>query len=448
VPTPGWAQKKRSSIDLREHPDTQLRLASAGVPLQGCRVKVPHLVISQVISTLTTLFKEQRYADKAVEYVLKNHRKWGSRDRRLFAESVYECVRHWRWLWHAAGFPDAEHADPQAITEMRVWSLWASYWLQRGETPPSFDELRGLRTPAIQKRLSESADLPPTIRHSLPDWLDARCAAEVGETAWPAMRAILNEPTSVYLRVNTLKIDRRSLREKLAQEGHTAENVEGIPSALRLVQRGNVFKLQSFQDGLYEVQDASSQCIAPFLEVEPGMKVIDACAGAGGKTLHLAAMMRNKGRIIALDIHDWKLRQLRQRCARAGVDVVEARAIEGTKTLKRLTETADRLLLDVPCSGMGVLRRNPDTKWKLQEAEITRLTALQADILTRYSQMVKPGGKMVYATCSILPTENEKQVEAFLSAHPDHWQLEAEMKLNPAETGHDGFYAARLSRRA
>jgi 16S rRNA (cytosine967-C5)-methyltransferase len=226
------------------------------------------------------------------------------------------------------------------------------------------------------------------------------------------------------------------------------EILKEIPSVLVLKQRANVFGLKAFKEGLFEVQDASSQRVAPFLQVEPGMRVIDACAGGGGKTLHLAALMQNKGRILALDVHEWKLAELRRRAARAGVDIAEVRAIESSKTIKRLTNDADRVLLDVPCSGLGVLRRNPDAKWKLSEAEIERLVVQQQEILTRYSAMVKPGGKMVYATCSVLPSENENQVRGFLARHGAAWELEEELKLNPAETGHDGFYAARLTRRA
>jgi 16S rRNA (cytosine967-C5)-methyltransferase len=147
-------------------------------------------------------------------------------------------------------------------------------------------------------------------------------------------------------------------------------------------------------------------------------------------------------------VHDWKLKELRKRCGRAGVDVAETRLIEGSKSIKRLAGYADRVLLDVPCSGLGVLRRNPDAKWKLSEVEIDRLIIEQQDILTRYSSMVKPGGKLVYATCSILPSENEFQVQKFLAAHAEEWTLEEEMKINPAESGHDGFYGARLVRKA
>jgi 16S rRNA (cytosine967-C5)-methyltransferase len=215
---------------------------------------------------------------------------------------------------------------------------------------------------------------------------------------------------------------------------------------LKLKERRNVFTTEAFKNGLFEVQDGASQQVAPLLDVHPGMRVIDACAGAGGKTLHLAALLGNKGKIIALDVHARKLEELRKRCSRAGVDVVETRLIESAKTIKRLEKSADRVLLDVPCSGLGVLRRNPDTKWKISPEEITHLKALQAEILATYSNMVIDGGRLVYATCSCLPSENERQVESFLAANPGKWRLVEERKFAPGENGYDGFYAAALIR--
>lgn len=407
-------------------------------------MKLHHHHIRQIILSLNTIFVDRRYADKVVEHAFKTHPKWGSRDRRIFAESVYEIVRHWRWYWHAAGLPDREHAHRELLSEERLWQVWAAYWVLSDQELPFFDELNAVRRGAILERSKQ--EVPETVRASIPDWMETRLSREL-QSSWPAIRATLNTPAEVFLRVNTLKTERRTLKTRLAQEGFMTEVLKEIPTAIQMRQRYNVFSMAAFKEGLFEVQDASSQRVAPFLQVEPGMKVVDACAGAGGKTLHLAALMQNKGKIIALDVHDWKLTELRRRAARAGVDVAETRVIEGTKTLKRLAGYADRLLLDVPCSGLGVLRRNPDAKWKLSEAEIDRLIIEQQDILSRYCALVKPGGKLVYATCSILPSENENQVQTFLSTHGEDWTLEEELKINPAETGHDGFYAARLVRK-
>lgn len=407
-------------------------------------MKLPHIVISKIIRALHDIFVDRRYADKAVEFTFKHHPKWGSRDRRMFAEAVYEIVRYWRWYWYLAGLPDADHARRECFGDEELWRVWAAYQVMQGGELPPFDELVGIRRQDITERSKQ--EVSPVIRASLPDWMDARLSRELGD-AWPAIRATLNEPAKVYLRVNTLKTERRTLKERLGQDGFITEALKPIPTALEMQQRYNVFGMAAFKEGLFEVQDASSQQVAPFLQVEPGMKVIDACAGGGGKTLHIGALMQNKGRILALDVHQWKLNELRKRCGRAGVDVAETRLIEGSKSIKRLANYADRVLLDVPCSGLGVLRRNPDAKWKLSDVEIDRLIIEQQDILVRYASMVKPGGKLVYATCSILPSENEEQVQKFLAAHGDDWTLEEEMKLNPAETGHDGFYAARLVRK-
>ncbi|NUO01804.1 MAG: RsmB/NOP family class I SAM-dependent RNA methyltransferase, partial [Saprospiraceae bacterium] len=190
----------------------------------------------------------------------------------------------------------------------------------------------------------------------------------------------------------------------------------------------------------------SSQLVAPFLEVQPGMRVVDACAGGGGKTLHLAARMQNKGSIIALDTEGWKLDALRKRATRAGASIIETRHIQNNKVIKRLHGSADRVLLDVPCSGLGVLRRNPDAKWKLDPAFLDRVRQTQAGILQQYSAICKTGGKLVYATCSILPSENEAQVARFLEANSNAFRLIAQQRILPQDDGFDGFFMALMER--
>jgi len=214
---------------------------------------------------------------------------------------------------------------------------------------------------------------------------------------------------------------------------------------IKLTKRKNVFITQAFKKGFFEVQDAASQMVAPLLDLKPGLRVADACAGAGGKSLHMAALMKNKGKIISMDIHEWKLKALKVRAARDGVDIIETKLIESNKTVKRLENTFDRILLDVPCSGLGVLRRNPDTKWKLSLEEIARLTDLQKEIISQYSKMSRVGGIMVYATCSILHRENEEQVQWFLNSEMGkNWTLKKEMRVWPHIDKFDGFYAAVL----
>jgi 16S rRNA (cytosine967-C5)-methyltransferase len=274
--------------------------------------------------------------------------------------------------------------------------------------------------------------------------MDEMISKELGDV-WDKEAAALNQQTDVVLRVNLLKTDIKTLKEKLQAENIATRIHESYPEALILNERTNVFLTSAFKDGLFEVQDAGSQTIAPFLEVAPGMRVFDACAGAGGKTLQLAASMQNKGQIIATDIYQNKLNELKRRARRAGAHNIETRLIDSTKVIKKLNGKMDRVLIDAPCSGLGVLRRNPDAKWKLQPEFLDEIKATQQDILQRYSTTLKKGGKMVYATCSILPSENEHQVKEFLSSETGKdFTLEAEKSLLSHKDGFDGFYMARL----
>jgi len=247
------------------------------------------------------------------------------------------------------------------------------------------------------------------------------------------------------LRANRLQATPAEVTAALAKDHILTEPIAA--DALLVTERRNLFATSAFRKGLFEVQDFSSQQAAPTLEVAPGHTVIDACAGAGGKSLHLAALMENKGQLISLDIHEWKLDELKKRARRNGVSNLETRAITSTKIIKRLYDRADRLLLDVPCSGLGVLRRNPDAKWKLSQDFLDRVVKEQLDIISSYSRMVKPGGKMVYATCSILPRENDEQIAAFLASEAGaEWTLEYKHTFLPQVEGYDGFFVSRLVR--
>ena len=404
-------------------------------------------VLRLVVQSLEEIFSQGRYADKVIERVSKTAKvRLGARDRRLLAESVYDIVRWWRTLWvvvHGHPFPEA-----QALGPKEFWPIVGAWLvLFKGfEQLPPWPEWAGQPLPKELK--DRFQNLSEADRSSFPEWINQLGADQLGESRWLQMREVLNQQAPVFLRVNRLKCSRQELQDRLSQEGIETLAVEGVDSALKLSQRAPVFRTEAFKLGWFEVQDLGSQHIAPFLEVKPQHRVVDACAGAGGKSLHLAELMQNKGRILAMDVHQWKLNELRTRARRAGVDLIETRLIDSTKIIKRLRGQVDRLLLDVPCSGLGVIRRNPDSKWKLQPAEVKRLEEVQAQLLNDYSQMVKTGGKMVYATCSLLPSENQRQVEVFLS-HPkgSQWQLEEELILDPVSDGGDGFYAARLVRR-
>ena len=363
----------------------------------------PNLV-KAVIEALQQVFSEDLYVSKVIERTLKSNPKWGSRDRAFIAESVYEMVRWYRLLYEIDGREPKKEED--------WWRLFGILQIINGYTLPPWKEFEAIQPKAILAK-RDAVETTRKIKESIPDWLDELGAQELGES-WSKTMATLNEQAEVVLRVNRLKTDASQLKQSLAKA-----DVEVAPiaaDALRVIKRKNLFATEPFKKGWFEVQDFSSQQVAPYLEVEPGMRVIDACAGGGGKSLHLATLMENKGQVIALDTESWKLNELRRRARRNGIHIIETRPITSTKVIKRLRDTADRVLLDVPCSGLGVLRRNPDAKWKLQPEFIDRIKATQQEIIQSYSRMVKPGGKLVYATCSILPSENSQQVARFLEA--------------------------------
>lgn len=393
----------------------------------------PNLVTA-VVNALETIFGEELYADRVIERTLKSNKKWGARDRAFIAGSVYEIVRWYRLLYAIQG------KRPRKNKEW--WELFGVWKVITGNQLPDWDEFAGLNPKEILTKHKELLDIR-RIRESIPDWMDEVGEQQLGEQ-WGDILHALNQPAQVVLRTNLLKTNPSALASALAEDGILLEKIS--EEAFVVTQRKNLFSTEAFHNGWFEIQDFSSQQVAHFMDLKPGMRVVDACAGAGGKSLHMAVLMANKGQIIGMDTADWKLKELRRRAKRNGIYIITPRPIDGTKVIKRLKGTADRLLLDVPCTGMGVIRRNPDAKWKLSAEFLEKVTGMQAEILNSYAQMVKPGGKLIYATCSILPVENEEQVARFLEQNGEDFVLEEERKISPTE-GYDGFYMARLLRK-
>ena len=324
-----------------------------------------------------------------------------------------------------------------------MFAVWATL---RGIALPDWKQIEETPTRRIKGRFDALSKIRK-FRESIPDWLDELGVAELGEDIWEKEIGALNKQAPVIIRVNTLKTDIQTLQQKLKDEGFETINLKDYPYALQLVERANIFKTESFQNGLFEVQDASSQLVADFLDVKPGDRVVDTCAGAGGKSLHLAALMENKGQVIALDIYGNKLKELKRRAKRAGAHNIETRVIDNNKVIKKLHGKADKVLIDAPCSGLGVLSRNPDAKWKLEPEFLDRIRKTQQEIIRQYSKIVKKGGKMVYATCSVLPSENQLQVKDFLASEEGKdFKLIEDRKILSSETGYDGFYMALLEK--
>lgn len=396
-------------------------------------------LVFTVIDSINEIFNEDVYADKAVEKALKRDKRWGSRDRRFVAETIYDIVR-WKRLY-------AEIADvKEPFSRPNLWRLFSVWCVLKGIQLPDWKQIEPTPTRRIKGRFDELSKIRK-FRESIPDWIDEICVEELGEELWTKEMAALNKQTEVILRTNTLNISKAQLKRELAKEDINAEPIRGYESALKLVERANVFKTEAFKKGFFEVQDASSQLVAEYLDVEPGMKVVDTCAGAGGKTLHIASLMQNKGQIIAMDIYESKLKKLKIRARRNKAHNIDTRVIDSTKPIKKLYNKADRVLIDAPCSGLGVLRRNPDSKWKLQPEFLDNIRTVQQDILQQYSKMVKPGGKLVYATCSVLPSENQQQVDEFLTSEVGKdFTFVKDHKVLAHKSGFDGFYMAQLQR--
>jgi 16S rRNA (cytosine967-C5)-methyltransferase len=390
----------------------------------------PNLVKS-LAHALHEIFIEDRYADKVVDFMLKNNSKWGSRDRAFIAESTYEIVRNKRFLLHLGQISTIDNlAD--------LYTLIGVYLKNKYSEIPDWVEFKDVS-------LIENTNFERKIKESYPDWIDDLMLEQLGEELWNKESVAQNQPANLVLRVNTLKTNKDLLIKDLLKLGIEVQQVDNQEDTLVLTKKANLFKNELFMKGHFEIQDGSSQMIAPFLDLKPGMTVIDACAGAGGKALHIAALMENNGKIVAMDLEENKLVELNRRSKRAGVRIINSQVISSPKTIEYLKDSADRLLLDVPCSGLGVLRRNPDAKWKLNPAFIEKIQITQAEILQKYSKMLKKGGILVYATCSILPKENNEQIERFLKENLNFELLE-DKKIFASTHHFDGFYMAKLKR--
>ncbi len=309
---------------------------------------------------------------------------------------------------------------------------------------------------ALQGKTFVTDAMPLHIRYNVPLWLYDQIYAIYGEDSFALLESLMQE-ASTDLRVNRLKATVQDVREALLEEGITSYATPMGESGLRLEKRAALFGLDAFRNGWFEVQDAGSQYVADIVNAQPGHKVIDFCAGAGGKTLAMAAKMENKGRILACDTNEPRLKQMTKRLRRAGVHNVTTRHIDSEHDgfLKRHKDSADRVLIDVPCSGSGTWRRNPDLKWRTTPFAFGEMVALQQRILGSAARLVKAGGQLIYATCSILEEENTKQIERFLLDHP-HYTLYSValpdgsttqmMQLLPHRDEVDGFFVAVLER--
>ena len=427
----------------------------------------PAARLSAAIELLATIESEKRPADQVASLFFKTRRFIGAKDRRAVAEVVWRVLRHkaridW-WL---------ERLDHPAEARARVL---ADHVLSHGL--PDISLFQGVYSPPPpgreEKKMMETLkgcdifhrDQPAWVRGEFPEWMTARLTDLWGDDL-PREVGTMRDEAPLDLRVNTLKGNRDDAIKSLAAEKVKAEPCRWSPLGLRLSERVPMVQMQAWRTGLVEIQDEGSQLVALLADAKPGQAVCDYCAGAGGKTLALAAGMQNKGRLVACDVAEWRVDKAQERLRRAGVHNVTRRVISGAsdKWIKRSAASFDCVLVDAPCTGTGTWRRNPDAKWALTEQDLLELVDSQRVILASAARLVKPGGRLVYATCSILPDENEKQVAAFVESHPDFhvvpvpslWDSQVGtqcpvdgpyLRLTPFAHGTDGFFAAVLERR-
>lgn len=403
---------------------------------------------------LRELLRFEQPADAVVSRYFRQHHQLGHADRGFVAETVFAVLRKKRSLEARCG---------AGVTPRRL--LLAALacvrgWNQRELAPVLKESETDWLAQAKAVRMEE---LPPAVRHDFPDWLESALAGQLGETDIEALAREIGQPAPLDLRINPLKIGREAALAQLSEAGIAATAGAYSPLAVRLAGKPALSGLPLFVDGGIEVQDEGSQLLGFLLAPRRGEMVVDFCAGAGGKTLLLGALMHNTGRLYACDVSEKRLAKLKPRLARSGLSNVHPLRIEHERDVKvkRLAGKIDRVLVDAPCSGLGTLRRNPDLKWRQDEQAIAELQAKQSAILTAAAGLVKKGGRLVYATCSLLAAENDGVVDAFLAAHPQFSAVSAEetlarqgivlagerLRLFPHRHHTDGFFAAVMERK-
>jgi 16S rRNA (cytosine967-C5)-methyltransferase len=413
-------------------------------------------LLTHGVAILKQLLAFGEAADRTLAYYFRAHPKLGHTDRGVLAETCFALLRRYRSLGAklAAAFPAAPNPSPQ--------HLFLAAFIAQGHAP---SEIEALLKPGEAAGFAavkdfDASTLTPAERADLPDWLYLRLVEQLGESATQSLAQAMNRPAPLDLRVNTLKGERDAVLATLAQDGIAARAGAYSPFAIRLAEKPALSRHPLFMQGLVEVQDEGSQLIGLLLAPRRGEAVADFCAGAGGKTLLLGALMANSGRLYAFDVSEKRLARLKPRLARSGLSNIHPVRIESERDarLKRLAGKMDRVLVDAPCSGVGTLRRNPELKWRQTPESIVELTQKQSAILAAAARLVRPGGRLLYATCSLLDAENDRIVDAFLAANPEFTLLSARAELarfNLPEIGErlhllppqhdtDAFYAALL----
>ncbi|MBK9399132.1 MAG: RsmB/NOP family class I SAM-dependent RNA methyltransferase [Saprospiraceae bacterium] len=357
----------------------------------------------------------------------------GSKDRKFISEALFTIVKNFSYYQYLAkGLSDHKDIDEDIIN---------AYLFEQGIDAPDGPDWKKSNINEMAERKKAIQDIPHLL-YSMPLWMDEIGTASLGEK-WQDIRKISVEQAPIYIRINFIKTNMQEVVNYFSSLGIDHEVLS--EDCILLKQRINLLNDIAYQGGWFEIQDMGSQSIGHFAHPNANSFVIDACAGGGGKALHLASLMGNTGQILALDINEKGLANLKIRARRAGADIIGSSNYSDEEKIKSLQASADLVLCDVPCSATGVMRREIDKKWRLTQEKIHHLLETQRQIMSDASKWVKPGGKLVYSTCSVFPMENEDQVNQFLTSNPDFKKLEA-VQLFPESGGHDGFYMCSMMR--
>lgn len=411
-----------------------------------------------VLDLLLEIEKTPRPADALVSGYFRARRYIGSHDRGAVSAMLYDSLRHrarmgwWIEKSDAKSAPRSHLIAYLALVEQKplrdIESLFSGG--KFSPAPLSADEKNLLHK--LDKHTAEHPDMPDAIKAECPDWAAAPLKQKFGKNFMREMQALLSS-APLDLRVNPIKATREDILAELKKLGFKAVACPLSPLGIRIQERPNLSALPMVKNGLVEIQDEGSQLVALAVDAKPGMRVVDFCAGAGGKTLAIAAQMQNKGRITACDVLANRLKRSTERFRRAGLHNIEVKPLKNERDpwVKKHKGECDRVLVDAPCTGVGAWRRNPDARWRSLGPGLEALVKLQAEILDSAARLVKKGGRLIYATCSMLPEENERQIEKFLETHKEFklapYKADAEyLSLTPAQHNTDGFFAAVMER--
>jgi 16S rRNA (cytosine967-C5)-methyltransferase len=434
----------------------------------------PGARVEAAIGLLNDIEKGRAPADDTVATYFRRHRFAGVKDRAAISGHIYAVLRHRAlldWWVVRAGNGLEPVARKRMLAALKLIERWTPEEMNRacdGDRfrPGAISNEEAAMLAAMPEGETQHGDMPPEVAGNYPAWLGPLLEAALGKGLAKEMEA-LNGEAALDLRANALKTDRDKALAALKREGIGVTPTPLSPLGLRVRERIPLSTFDIFKKGFIEVQDEASQIAALLADARPGMRVVDFCAGAGGKTLALAAAMKNRGHLVACDTSAKRLERATERLRRAGASIVQRVPLssERDKWVKKHAASFDRVFVDAPCSGTGTWRRNPDAKWRLRPKDVEELAALQAEILDSAQRLVKPGGRLIYATCSLLKEEDETQIEHFLASHSDFalkpigeiWRetIGGEsphagdmLRLTPARDGTDGFFVAVMERKA